>query len=59
MQFERLYSLNQSVVAWFAHLHQVGFQPTSQIWGSVRGGKNVNMKPYAHPLPENVLKQLI
>jgi hypothetical protein len=26
MQFERFYSLNQSVVAWFAHLHQVGFQ---------------------------------
>ncbi len=28
MQFERFYSLNQTVVAWFAHLHQVGFQPT-------------------------------
>jgi hypothetical protein len=28
MQFERFYSLNQSVVAWFAYLHQVGFQPT-------------------------------
>ncbi len=28
MQFERFYSLNQSVLAWFAHLHQVGFQPT-------------------------------
>ncbi len=27
MQFERFYSLNQSVVAWFAHLHQVGFKP--------------------------------
>jgi hypothetical protein len=26
MQFERFYSLNQIVVAWFAHLHQVGFQ---------------------------------
>jgi hypothetical protein len=26
MQFERFYSLNQSVVAWFAHLHQVGFE---------------------------------
>jgi hypothetical protein len=28
MQFESFYSLNQNVVAWFAHLHQVGFQPT-------------------------------
>ncbi len=28
MQFERFYSLNQSIVAWFAHMHQVGFQPT-------------------------------
>jgi hypothetical protein len=28
MQFEGFYSLNHSVVAWFAHLHQVGFQPT-------------------------------
>jgi hypothetical protein len=26
MQFERFYSLNQSIVAWFAHLHHVGFQ---------------------------------
>ncbi len=28
MQFERFYSLNQSLVAWFAHLHQVGLQST-------------------------------
>jgi hypothetical protein len=28
IQFERFYSLNQSILAWFAHLHQVGFQPT-------------------------------
>jgi hypothetical protein len=28
MQFERFYSLNQSIVAWFAHLHLIGFQPT-------------------------------
>jgi hypothetical protein len=28
MQFERFYSLNQSIVAWFAHLHQVGFEAT-------------------------------
>ncbi len=28
MQFERFYSLNQSIVAPFAHLHQVEFMPT-------------------------------
>jgi hypothetical protein len=28
MQYERFYSLTQIVVAWFAHLHQVEFQPT-------------------------------
>jgi hypothetical protein len=28
MQFERFYSLNKSIVAWFAHLYHVGFQPT-------------------------------
>ncbi len=37
MQFERFYSFSQNVVAWFAHLHQVGFQPTfpnlgKQLW---------------------------
>jgi hypothetical protein len=26
MQFERFYNLNQSIMAWFAHLLQVGFQ---------------------------------
>ncbi len=30
MQFGRFYSFSQSVVAWFAHLHQVGLQPTIQ-----------------------------
>jgi hypothetical protein len=28
MQFERFYRLNQSIVAWFVNMHQVGFQPT-------------------------------
>ncbi len=27
-KFERFYSLNQSVVAWFTHLHQVRFHPS-------------------------------
>ena len=34
MQFERFYSLIHSVVAWFAHLHHLGFQPYLPIfWG--------------------------
>jgi hypothetical protein len=28
MQFERFHSLKMNMVAWFAHLHQVGHQPT-------------------------------
>jgi hypothetical protein len=59
MQFERFYSLNKRVVAWFAHLHQVDFSQLSQIWGSISGGNNVNEMPYAHPQPEKVLKPLI
>jgi hypothetical protein len=33
MQFEMFYSLGQSLVAGFAHLHQVGFHPTFPIMG--------------------------
>ncbi len=33
MQFPRFYSLKQSIVAWFSHLHQVGFQPTFPYLG--------------------------
>ncbi len=58
MQFERFYSLNQSVVAWFAHLHQVGFQPTLTNLGNFCGGIQVNVKSYVHPQPEKALKQL-
>jgi hypothetical protein len=51
MQFERFYSLNHSLVAWFAHLHHLGFHPKlSQIWGnSVCGNNGVSVQPYAHP----------
>jgi hypothetical protein len=59
MQFERFYSLNQSVVAWFAHLQKVEFQPTLTNLGSVCGGNGVSVKPCAHPQPEKVLKHLI
>jgi hypothetical protein len=59
MQFERFYSLNQSIVAWFAHLHQYDFSQLSQIWGSICGVNDVSVKPYACPYPEKVLKHLI
>jgi hypothetical protein len=45
-------------VAWFAHLHQVGFQPTFPIWGSICGGYSESVKPCAHPQCEKVLKRL-
>ncbi len=35
MQFERFYSYSQNVVAWFAHLDKVGFQPTFLKSGEV------------------------
>ena len=51
MQFERFYSLNHSLVSWFAHLHHLGFHPKlSQIWGnSVCGNNGASVQPYAHP----------
>ncbi len=55
MQFERFYSLKQSVVAWFAHFYQVWFQP---IWGKICGGNSVIVEPYAFAQPEKVLKHL-
>jgi hypothetical protein len=51
MQFEGLYSLNQSLATWFAVLHQVGLQPTHINKESVYGGIDVNVKTYAHPQP--------
>ena len=32
MQFERFYSLNDSVVGSFPHLHHLGFQPALPKW---------------------------
>ncbi len=46
-------------MAWFAHLHQVGFQPSQKIWESIYGGNGVSGTPYAHPHPEKTLKHLI
>ncbi len=59
MQFERFYSLNHSVVAWFAYLHHLGFWPTFPNLGNVYGGNRVNVHPYAHPQQLKVLKHLI
>ncbi len=59
MQFERFYSLNQSVMAWFVQLHHVGFQPTLTNLGKCLWCKDVPVKPYTHPQPEKVLKHLI
>ena len=50
MQFERLLSLNHGVVAWFAHLHDLGFQPTLKNPGNVCGGNTVSIQPYDNPL---------
>jgi hypothetical protein len=35
MQFERFYSLNDSVVGSFPHLHHLDFIKLSQIWGNL------------------------
>jgi hypothetical protein len=59
MQFERFYSLNQSIVEWLAHLHQEDFSQLSQIWQNVCGGNGVIVKLYAHPQPDKVFKHLI
>ena len=50
MQFERLLSLNHGVVAWFAYLHDLGFQPTLKNPGNVCFGNTVSIQPYANPL---------
>jgi hypothetical protein len=52
MQFEWFYSLNYSVVAWFAHLHHLGFQPTNPNLGNDCGGNRVNVHLYM-PIPNS------
>ena len=44
MQFERFYSLKQSAMAWFAHLHHL-----SNFRGKVCGGNGGSVQPYAYP----------
>ena len=40
MQFERFYSLNDSVVGSFPHLHYLGFQQTLPNQGNGDGGRS-------------------
>ena len=60
MQFGGFYSLNHSIVAWFAHLRYLeDVSQLSQIWGNVFGGNGVSVEPYAHPQQMKVLKHHI
>jgi hypothetical protein len=56
------YSLIGSTALYWHGLHtciRTNFSQLSQIWGSVRGGNDVNVTSYAHPQPEKALKHLI
>ena len=59
MQFERCYSINYGLVAWFAHLHHLGFQPILTNLLILCGGTGVSVQPYAHSQQLMVLKHLI
>ena len=49
MQFERFYSLNESVVGSFHTYIIYDFSKLSQILGNLCGGNGVSVLPYAHP----------
>ncbi len=55
LAFERFYSLNDSVVGSFPHLHCLGFQPALP---NLCGGNGVSVLPYAHPQLFKVFKHL-
>ena len=60
MQFERFYSLNDSVVGSFPHLHCLGLQPPLPKTGDTSVVVNgVSVLPYAHPQLFKVFKHLI
>jgi len=59
MQFERFYSLNNSIVGSFRQLHHLGFHHLSQIWGNLCGGHGVSVLTYAHPQLFQVIKHLM
>jgi hypothetical protein len=59
MQFDRFYSLNDSVVGSFPHIIIYDFIKLSQIWGNLCGGNSVSVLPYPHPQLFKVFKHLI
>jgi len=59
MQFEKFYSLNDSVVGSFPHVQHYDFGQLSQIWGYLFGDNGMNVLPYAHLQLFKVFKYLI
>jgi hypothetical protein len=59
MQFERFYSLSDSIVGSFPHIIIYDFSELSQIWGNLCGGNGVNVLPYPHPQLFKVFKHLM
>jgi hypothetical protein len=60
MQFERFYSLNNSVVVGsFPHLHHLGFQQTFPNLAKHLWCNGMSVLPYAHPQLFKVFKHLI
>ena len=59
MQFERFYSLNDSVLGSFPHLHHLGFQRTCPNLGKRLWCNGMRVLPYAHPQLFKVFKHLI
>jgi hypothetical protein len=59
MQFERFYSLNNSIVESFHTYIIYDFSKLSQILGNLCGGNGVSVLLYAHPQLFKVFKHLI
>jgi uncharacterized Zn-finger protein len=59
MQFERFYSLNNSVVGKFSHLHHLWFQPALPNLGKRLWCNGMNVLSYTHPQLFKVFKHLI
>jgi hypothetical protein len=59
MQFEKFYRINKSVVAWFAHLQNVGIQPTFSNLGKCLWWQWCEYEAICPSTIEKVLKHLI